>query len=79
MYYFIVNPNSRSGRGRSIWNEIHQQLMLRKIDFQYCLTRYSGHATEIASKASTLGTESEPVYSKGRAYQQNGCSLLAPQ
>ena len=21
MYYFIVNPNSRSGRGRSIWNE----------------------------------------------------------
>ena len=29
MYYFIVNPNSRSGRGRSIWNEIHQQLMLR--------------------------------------------------
>ena len=42
MYYFIVNPNSRSGRGRSIWNEIHQQLMLRKIDFQYCLTRYSG-------------------------------------
>ena len=44
MYYFIVNPNSRSGRGRSIWNEIHQQLMLRGIDFQYCLTRYSGHA-----------------------------------
>ena len=48
MYYFIVNPNSRSGRGRSIWNEIHQQLMLRGIDFQYCLTRYSGHAAEIA-------------------------------
>ena len=43
MYYFIVNPNSRSGRGRSIWNEIHQQLMLRGIDFQYCLTRYSGN------------------------------------
>ena len=62
MYYFIVNPNSRSGRGRSIWNEIHQQLMLRGIDFQYCLTRYSGHAAEIASDACALGTESEPVY-----------------
>ena len=60
MYYFIVNPNSRSGRGRSIWNEIHQQLMLRGIDFQYCLTRYSGHAAEIASDACALGTESEP-------------------
>ena len=91
MYYFIVNPNSRSGRGRSIWNEIHQQLMLRGIDFQYCLTRYSGHAAEIASDACALGTESEPVYiiavggdgtgiyPKGRAYQQNGCSLPAPQ
>ena len=62
MYYFIVNPNSRSGRGRSIWNEIHQRLMLRGIDFQYCLTRYSGHAAEIASDACALGTESEPVY-----------------
>ena len=31
MYYFIVNPNSRSGRGRSIWNEIHQQLMLERL------------------------------------------------
>lgn len=62
MYYFIVNPNSRSGRGRSIWNEIHQQLMLRGVDFQYCLTRYSGHAAEIASDACALGTESEPVY-----------------
>ena len=62
MYYFIVNPNSRSGRGRFIWNEIHQQLMLRGVDFQYCLTRYSGHATEIASKACVLGTASKPVY-----------------
>ena len=58
----MLIPNSRSGRGRSIWNEIHQQLMLRGIDFQYCLTRYSGHAAEIASDACALGTESEPVY-----------------
>ena len=58
MYYFIVNPNSRSGRGRSIWNEIHQQLMLRGIDFQYCLTRYSGHAAEIASAACSRITAS---------------------
>ena len=36
--------------------------MLRGIDFQYCLTRYSGHAAEIASDACALGTESEPVY-----------------
>ncbi len=62
MYYFIVNPNSRSGRGRSIWNQIHQQLMLQGISFQYCLTRYSGHATQIAGDATALGTASDPVY-----------------
>ena len=62
MYYFIVNPNSHSGRGRIIWDQLHQQLLLRGISFQYCLTRYSGHAAEIASDACALGTESEPVY-----------------
>ena len=31
MYYFIVNPNSRSGRGRLIWEQIHQQLLLQRI------------------------------------------------
>ena len=62
MYYFIVNPNSHSGRGRIIWDQLHQQLLLRGISFQYCLTRYSGHATKIASEASLLGTDSEPVY-----------------
>lgn len=62
MYYFIVNPNSRSGRGRFIWDQIRQQLLLREISFQYCLTRYSGHATKLASKASQLGTDSDPIY-----------------
>lgn len=61
MYYFIVNPNSRSGRGGSIWSEIHRQLKLRGISFQYCLTRYSGHATSIAKKASCLGTSEDPI------------------
>lgn len=36
--------------------------MLRGISFQYCLTRYSGHATEIAASACTLGTISDPIY-----------------
>lgn len=29
--------------------------------FQYCLTRYSGHATSIAKKASCLGTSEDPI------------------
>lgn len=61
MYYFIVNPNSRSGRGGQIWDEIHQQLLIRRISFEYCLTKYSGHATKIAREASLLGTVLDPV------------------
>ena len=61
MYYFIVNPNSRSGRGGLIWNEIQQQLLIRRIPFEYCLTKYSGHATKIAREASLLGTVLDPV------------------
>ena len=62
MYYFIVNPNSRSGKGRLIWENLYKQLMKRQVSFQYCLTRYSGHATEIAAMACSLGTASDPIY-----------------
>ena len=62
MYYFIVNPNSRSGKGRLIWENLYKQLMQRQVSFQYCLTRYSGHATEIAAMACSLGTASDPIY-----------------
>lgn len=62
MYYFIVNPNSRSGKGRLIWENLYKQLMQRQVSFQYCLTRYSGHATEIAAMACGLGTASDPIY-----------------
>ena len=62
MYYFIVNPNSRSGKGRLIWENLYKQLMQRQVSFQYCLTRYSGHATEIATMACGLGTASDPIY-----------------
>ena len=62
MYYFIVNPNSRSGKGRLIWENLYKQLMQRQVSFQYCLTRYSGHATEIAAMACSLGTALDPIY-----------------
>ena len=61
MYYFIVNPNSRSGKGRLVWQRIRRELGRRKISYKCFLTRYPGHAEKIAKQISSLGTPGDPV------------------
>lgn len=48
MYHIIINPKSRSGKGRKVWELIKQELEKRKITYEYTLTKYPRHATEIA-------------------------------
>lgn len=62
MYYFIVNPNSRSGAGGVIWNEIRRELLLRGIPFESYLTRFVGHAVTIASRITSSATPENPVH-----------------
>jgi YegS/Rv2252/BmrU family lipid kinase len=47
MYHFIINPKSQSGKGRKIWEIIKQELDNRKLTYEYTITRYPHHATEI--------------------------------
>lgn len=47
MYYFIINPNSKSGKGSSIWHQIQHQLNTHQISYQAIHTMYSGHATKL--------------------------------
>ena len=61
MYSFIVNPNSRSGQGREIWNHLRSIMESQGISYQYYLTEYVGHATEFARKISASGTPDEPA------------------
>lgn len=61
MYYFIINPNSRSGAGKTIWNKLRGELALRKVAYKAYLTEYVGHAVKIAAEISSLGTPDEPV------------------
>ena len=51
MYSFIVNPNSRSGEGRNVWNRLRSIMESQGISYQYFLTEYVGHATVLAEKA----------------------------
>ena len=46
MYTFIVNPHSRSGRGRKIWDQINAVLIERKIVYEVFFTKYQKHATK---------------------------------
>ena len=46
MYYFIVNPNSRSGKGLEIWNKLKDRLEKDGISYKAYLTEHTGHAAE---------------------------------
>ncbi|MCH1978214.1 diacylglycerol kinase family lipid kinase [Lawsonibacter sp. OA9] len=48
MYYFIINPKSRSDLGAKIWNQVEQELQKRRIVYQAFLTKYRGHAKKLA-------------------------------
>ncbi len=61
MYYFIVNPNSRSGRGQVIWLQLQKVLSERRIAYRAYLTEYVGHAKELAAFISQKGTSEAPV------------------
>ena len=47
MYTFIVNPNSRSGRGISIWHRIEPVLKKKQTGYRVFFTQYRKHATRI--------------------------------
>ena len=49
MYYCIVNPSARSGKGRDIWKKLKLKFHEKGIEYSAQLTRGPGHATEIAS------------------------------
>ena len=52
-YYFIVNTNSRSGKGLAIWNEIKDKLKEFDSDVQVYLTKHRGNAMRIVQKITT--------------------------
>lgn len=50
MYYFIVNPNSRCGRGRDIWKKLELTLKRSGVEYEAYLTEKVGDAKVFARK-----------------------------
>ena len=56
-YTFIVNPNSKSGKGREIWDNVHEELEKREVDYEYVYTIKPKHAIKIAEEITNDGLE----------------------
>lgn len=54
MLYFIVNEKSKSGKGSSVWTQIVNYLETNRIEYKYWMTKYQGHAQELAGEISAL-------------------------
>ena len=59
MYYCIVNPKARSGKGKEIWDKLEFRFLEKGLDYEVHLTKGPAHATWIAAKLST-----DPAFAK---------------
>ncbi len=50
MYYFMINPASRSGRGIRIWHQLERVLIQRQIPYRAVFSRYAGHITRLTAQ-----------------------------
>lgn len=54
-YFFIVNPVAGLGKGLKVWQKIENYLNSEKVKFDYKITEYPKHATEIAKDVVKRG------------------------
>lgn len=59
-YYFIINPSSSSGKHRTLWREIKEQLEKEKVDYKVAATKKTGDAKRLAREASLQASEQNP-------------------
>ncbi|MEH2960282.1 diacylglycerol kinase family protein [Candidatus Merdisoma sp. JLR.KK006] len=55
MYYFIVNPSSRSGRGKAVWQIVEGILEQEQVEYRVFFTSYRYHATKLAKEITSQG------------------------
>ena len=53
MFYCIVNPSARSGRGKKIWDGLEEKFKSRGLDYKVVFTKGPGHATRLAKSLTT--------------------------
>ncbi|MFC1547931.1 diacylglycerol/lipid kinase family protein [Candidatus Neomarinimicrobiota bacterium] len=60
--YIICNPAAGGGQAARKWEKCYSQLKSRAIPFDFTITQYPGHATEIASELLAQGKKRIAVF-----------------
>ncbi len=53
MYYFIVNPTSKTGLGEKYWKRVQKILDEKKVEYKVVFSKRVGHVEEIVKKLTT--------------------------
>ena len=53
MFYCIVNPSAKSGKGKKIWEGLEDKFKERGLDYKAVFTKGPGHATKLAKSLTT--------------------------
>lgn len=61
MYYFIVNPNSKTGKGNRIWKVVEKQLNLACVEYEVRITTRPGEARDFAREFSERAGASSKI------------------
>lgn len=61
MYHFIINPHSKTGRAKELWQGLRQRLENEQIDYQEYFTTGRGHATQITKEVCARDNEKKII------------------
>ena len=61
MYYCIINPSARSGRGGNIWGTLEEKFKSANIPYKVVFTNGPGHAIKIATKLTSKDFEPDEL------------------
>lgn len=61
MYYFIVNPTSKTGLGEKYWQRVKKVLDEKKIEYKVTFSKKAGHVEQIVKKLTT-GCKKEKIH-----------------
>ena len=54
MYYCIVNPSARSGKGKELWKKLDHRFKEAGLEFKAVFTKGPGHATTLAQQLTEV-------------------------
>lgn len=60
MYYCIVNPSARSGKGKDIWEKLEKKFEEKGLKYRAVFTKGPGHATKLAKNLTSKTESADP-------------------